>query len=215
MKKLIVATILVASFATTAVAQEQKDRPGKHKSEMRKAGKKKAIAELNLTEAQQTQLKTLGENKRKELETLRSANLSREEAVQRRKAINDKYSAQMQSLLTAEQKDKMQAMKSKHGKHARAHQHNRASYARGFAAGQMASELNLTDAQKTKIQSLRKDFQAQAQALRSNNNLTPEQKKAEMKKLAEAQKQKTREVFTAEQLQKMEEARAKRKNRIS
>lgn len=77
----------------------------------------------------------------------------------------------------------------------------------------MAEKLGLTDDQKTQIKSIHQDAKAQAQAIKNDSTLTPEQKKAKMKELREQTKTKTEALLTPEQKEKMQQARANHKGK--
>lgn len=213
MKKIFVATLFTALVAV-AGAQEKKDHAHKpHKKERHQGHHGKAGDHLNLTDTQKQQLKTLKENRKKEIDQLKNSGQTGTQLAESRRAIQEKYKAQMQSVLTPEQRAKMEKMQ---GEHRHKMQHMpRGQYARGFHAGKMASELNLTEDQKAKLQEYHQQFRTKAGAIKNDNSLTPEQKKAAMKTLAAEQKEKSRQVFTAEQLRKIEAHRKGQKKKNS
>lgn len=82
-------------------------------------------------------------------------------------------------------------------------------------AGKMAAGLNLTPAQRTRIETIQADAMKQRTAIMSNTKLTPEQKKTQMGPLLMSMMKKMEAVLTPAQkatLQKnMAEQRAKMK----
>ncbi len=77
---------------------------------------------------------------------------------------------------------------------------------RGFE--RMAQELNLTDQQKTQIQNIFQTQRQQAQAIRQDASLTPEQRQDKLKQLRESTHQQITGVLTPEQQQKFQQLRA-------
>src|SRR5690242_162101 len=84
---------------------------------------------------------------------------------------------------------------------------------RGMHDGQglqrMAQQLNLTQDQQTKVQDIFKQQRSQAQAIRQNTSLTPEQQKEQLKQLRESTHSQISAVLTPEQQAKMKELRGK------
>jgi Spy/CpxP family protein refolding chaperone len=77
---------------------------------------------------------------------------------------------------------------------------------RGFE--RMAEQLNLTDQQKTQLQSFKQSQRQQAQAIRQDTSLTPEQKRDKFKQLRESNHQQMMGILTAEQQQKLQQLRS-------
>jgi len=69
------------------------------------------------------------------------------------------------------------------------------------------SELNLTPDQQAKIKVIREDSRKQLEALRANTSLSAEAKKAQMKEIFTATREKTRQLLTPEQRAKFDAAR--------
>lgn len=85
--------------------------------------------------------------------------------------------------------------------------------ARGPHAGKrgvdrMAQQLNLTDQQKTQMQSLFQAQRQQAQSIRQDTSLTAQQKQDKLKQLRESTHQQMQGVLTPEQQQKFQQLRS-------
>jgi Spy/CpxP family protein refolding chaperone len=80
---------------------------------------------------------------------------------------------------------------------------------RGFDG--MAQQLNLSDQQKTQFQSLMQNQRQQAQALRNDASLTPEQKRDKLKQLRQSNHQQMMGILTPEQQQKLQQFRSEHK----
>ena len=77
---------------------------------------------------------------------------------------------------------------------------------RGF--DRMAQQLNLTDQQKTQMQSLMQNQRQQVQAVRNDSSLTPQQKQDKLKLLRESNHQQMMAILTPDQQQKAQQLRS-------
>jgi Spy/CpxP family protein refolding chaperone len=73
-----------------------------------------------------------------------------------------------------------------------------------------SADLKLTEAQKEKIRALQKEQRDQADKIRQDTGLTPEQRREKMRALREENDKKMKEILTAEQYQKWQELRQSR-----
>jgi Spy/CpxP family protein refolding chaperone len=165
------------------------------------------MKDVNLTDAQKKQFKDLNEGYRKQYTDLRNnKSLSADEQKTKMQALRKEQFGKMQSILTDEQKTKMAAQRkdwSKRGGKDFAHS------GKGFE--QMKTKLNLTDDQSTKLKANREDFHKKAKAIRENTALTEDQKKEQVKALAQQNRESLKSILTPEQMEKM---KAGRKNKI-
>lgn len=83
---------------------------------------------------------------------------------------------------------------------------------RGFALPQ---ELNLSNEQQQKVESVNADFKAKMTELRSKSDLTKEDKRAKMKELRKEHRDAINNILTPEQQEKMKELKAKREKAMS
>ena len=77
----------------------------------------------------------------------------------------------------------------------------------------MAEQLNLTEDQKPKVQSIMKAQMDKMRGLRQDTSLTPEDRKAKMKAIREDSAAQMKAVLTAEQFQKWQDMQSKMHNR--
>ena len=203
MKRIFTLAVAALVFASSAIAQEQKSSNDKAKKEFRKEGKRgmhgkdrgQFAKELNLTDAQKQQFKSLNEEYRTKFKALKDVD-SKSETKTKAKALREEQHAKMQNILTAEQKTKLAQLQEKRKAEAKE---------RGKERGdKMKQELGLTEAQGQKIKTINEDFHAKAKAIKENKNLTDEQRKEQIKALNEQRKESMKSVLSAEQIQKME-----------
>jgi len=201
MKRIFVLAFATVLLSGSAMAQEKKDSSsrwaydGKHHHKA-KGDKKQKVAklakDLNLTDAQKQQLKSINE-----------------EYKGKDKSLRDEKKAKAQAVLTSEQKAKLEQMKTD--------RKNKMKAAHEKKAAEMKKDLNLSDAQGQQIKSLNEDFKKQADAIRNNSTLTQDQKKEQLKALGEQRKAKMNSILTPEQQQKLEAkkqtAKGKRKGK--
>jgi Spy/CpxP family protein refolding chaperone len=154
------------------------------------------MKELNLSAEQKAKLKTIHEAEKKEMQTLKSGgNTEADKAA--RKDIHEKYKAQLELVLTDEQKAKLKEER-KGSKGEKFSKSDRQPKGRDFA-----EELNLSTDQKTKVSTLNSEFKAKVNAVRNNSSLSNDDKKMQTKSLAEAHRNDLKTILTPEQAEKM------------
>jgi len=221
MKKFITSALVLALTIGAAQAQTTSTQEGKKHD--KKEHKGEAFKQLNLTAEQKAKLKTLHQEQKKEMQALKSGDQANKE---QRKAIHEKYKAQMESILTADQKQKLAKLKEerkaswKNGNYKKEgkFRHNGDSTQMGdrgrFKKGDgMSKELGLTATQQEQMSKIRAEYSSQFQALRNDNSLTKDQKKAKMQDLRKAQMDKMKTVLTPDQIDKMKSFRKEHANK--
>ncbi len=76
----------------------------------------------------------------------------------------------------------------------------------------MMKELNLSDAQKQQMKSIHQESRQQAEAIRNDSSLTPEQKHAKLEALHDAIHEKVNGILTPEQQEKVKAMKHHRKH---
>jgi Spy/CpxP family protein refolding chaperone len=206
MKRILTLTMAAALMIGSAMAQEtSKDKKeGKHKQnkEWKKKGshgkhnRGEFAKDLNLTDAQKQQFKSINEEYRAKFKALRSNdNATVGDVKKQSEALRKEQQEKMQNILTADQKAKMQELRSKKQTGSKAKGEKRFE--------EMQNDLNLSNDQATKLKSQNEAFRNKMQAIRDNKTLSQEQKKEQVKALAAEHKESLKSVLTAEQLDKM------------
>lgn len=202
MKKVLIPLIAFFAVSFSANAQHQKGKRGDH----RKHQKGMMAKELNLTDAQKSQAKTINADYRKQMQDLnKHENITVKEMRNRKAAIQKEKKTKMDGLLTAEQKTKAKQLKADH----------KAKREEGYAKrmDKIKTNLNLSDEQVTKLKAQRSATQAKAEKIKNNESLSREQKKEQMMALKADAKEQHNKIFTAEQLKKMDEMKKNRGNK--
>lgn len=203
MKKLLIP--LVAIFAITATASAQ-DKMGKKGSHHHKHQKGMMAKQLNFTDAQKIQAKSINEDFRKKMQDLnKQENITVKEQRDRKSAILKERKAKMDGLLTAEQKTKLAQLKA--DRKAKNEQH----YAKRLE--KMKTSLSLSDEQVSKLKAQRIATIAKAEKIKNNESLSREQKKEQMMALKAEIKEQHNKILTPEQLKKKEEMKKSRGDR--
>ncbi|HEV7331759.1 MAG TPA: hypothetical protein VGN63_12040 [Flavisolibacter sp.] len=206
MKKILSTALAIVLFVGASQAQTTEDKGRDHRGEK----KEQAFQNLNLTADQKAKLQSLREAQRKEMQDLRkSGNVTPEQ----RKALQEKYRTQYQSILTPAQQEELKknraTLKERGQKGQKGERGNR-----GGNFGQQAAffkkELNLTADQETKLKSIFQEFQTKSKDIRANNNLSQEQKRTQFQSLAQQYMTQGKAVLTPEQVKKFEELKSKR-----
>ena len=199
MKKLLIPLIAIFALTATVNAQDKMGKKGHH----HKHQKGMMAKQLNFTDAQKAQAKTINEDSRKKMQELnKNESITVKEQRDRKAAILKERKTKMDGLLTAEQKTKMAQLK------AERKVKNEEGYAKRL--DKMKTKLNLTDEQVTKLKNQRATTIARAEKIKSNESLSREQKKEQMVALKTEAKDQHNKIFTPEQLKKKEEMKKSR-----
>lgn len=146
----------------------------------------KQFADLNLTQEQKNQLQALREDGRKHMESFRKDQESKRNAI-----------------LTPEQREKWGKMK--HANRDRFMHGDRKMARHTMRHENMMAKLDLTQAQKDKLQAMRESGRKEIALIRNNDKLTQEQKRDQIKSFRNAQKAKRDAIFTLEQKKKLDQ----------
>lgn len=194
MKKILIPLFAILALTVTANAQGKMGKKGHHQHHQ----KGMMAKQLNFSEAQKNQVKTINEDSRKKMQELnKNESITVKEQRDRKAAILKERKTKIDGLLTAEQKTKMTQLKAEQKvKHEE-------RYAKHM--DKMKTNLGLTDEQVTKLKAQRTANHAKAEKIKNNESLSREQKKEQMMALKADAKNQNQKIFTPEQLKKREE----------
>lgn len=202
MKKLVGSLLALTLIVSASQAQERKE----HKHHGKHHHKEMLSKELNFSDDQKKQLKDINaEFKKQMVELKKNDNITVKEYKSRKEAIRKEQHQKTQSLLTTEQKSKVEQMKQE--RITKAKERDK----RGME--NMKAKLNLSDEQVNKMKASHESFAAKAKEIRSNQTLSSDQKKEQFKALAEQRKVEAKSILTSEQLEKMQQMRKDRGNK--
>ena len=202
MRKLILSFLVVAVASIVTRAQEIPDRKREESKPIikEKIFNKKERANLDLTDEQKEKLKSMTRDLRGKMEELRKKNdVAAKEFREKMEELRKEQQTQFQSILTPDQKDRMEKYKE-------------ASKAKFKEFGlkkqsKLKERLDLNDEQVAKIAENRKAISEKIRAIRENNALMDDQKREEIKELMKKQKESMKSILTEEQMKKMKENR--------
>lgn len=208
MKRILASALMIALTIGAANAQTGKA----DKKEGAKKEHRGYHQDLNLTEAQKAKMASLRAKHKAE----------REAAKGDRKELMQRHRAEMEALLTPEQKTEMQK---KRAEKSTAFQKGKRGGKEGRKGGKegnmarkggedrraaMAQQLSLTSDQQAKMKAAQTDFRTKMQSLRADNSLNAEQKAAKRKELAQQHQAQVKSILTKEQQEKMQQLRKDR-----
>ena len=212
MKKLITGTLALALTIGAARAQTTPTQDkGRH---VQKEHRMQAMKELNLTADQKAKMKALREEQKKEMEALKN---DKNATKEQREQLHRKYEEQMQAILTPDQRQQLEKMKEERraqGKHGRFNKDEgrEGAFKRG---AYLQKELGLSPDQQERMNKIRADYRTQFEALRNDNSLSKEDKKAKMHELMKKQQEEMKTVLTKEQVEKMKSLRKERSSKAA
>jgi Spy/CpxP family protein refolding chaperone len=198
MKKVLIPLIALLALTVSVNAQHKMGK-GKHQHHQ----KGMMAKELNFTEAQKAQAKTINEDARKKMQELnKNESITVKDQRDRKAAIQKERKIKMDGLLTAEQKAKQTQLRAEHKAK------KEADYARHL--DKMKTNLNLSNEQVEKLKVQRATNRTKADNIKKNESLSREQKKEQMMALKAEAKVQNNKIFTPEQLKKRDEMKKAR-----
>jgi Spy/CpxP family protein refolding chaperone len=221
MKRILTFAFVV--LFTIGAAQAQTTSKEKHKGH--KQENKMAYDKLNLSADQQARMKVVSENFKKQAEELKKQdNLTVAEMKERREALQKEHKAQVEAILTADQKAQMAKMRSERKQKGKVGnkglKENRDTLTRAGkpmldrsakkGGPELGKELNLTADQQAKMKEIRKDYKSKIELVKNDNALTQDQKKTKLKDLMKQQQEQVKMILTKEQIEKMQSLRKER-----
>ena len=200
MKKLLIISAALVCMAGAAVAQPQGEGPHQHFNGhrgMQHGPDFKGRPNLQLTEAQRQQMKTINDGYRQQMAALEGNDkLPLGDYKKQLADLRKKHEAQVQSVFTAEQQKQLADFKT---------QREQNMQVRGAAhLEKLKLQLGLNDDQVAKIKAQHEQLRTQVKALHENTSLLPEQKKAQMQTLLAQEKDQLKTVLTPDQVAKLD-----------
>jgi Spy/CpxP family protein refolding chaperone len=210
MKRILTGAFALLLFAGAAQAQTKQDS-SRHNH---RDGHEMMMKQLNLTADQQAKLKTIHQNERKEMESLKTKSLTADQSKTQRKELHKKYKDQMQSVFTPAQKDQLKKLRAERKENG-GKKGEWKKGGKGFAkrGTDFQKELNLTQAQKDQLTKLRTDTKTQVQSIRDDQSLTQDQKKEKIHSLMKNQQEQFKSVLTKDQVEKLQTVKKERQAR--
>ena len=196
MKKITVGLMLMTFLVFGASAQEkQHGGRGKHKA---KYHRQHVIKDLNLTEDQKQKMKAIREDHHKQMAELKkNENITVKEMRDRKSSLAKEHKSAIESILTPEQKTKLQVQRTKSMEKGREMNAKRTE--------RMKKELALTDVQSSKLNSLNQNYQSKFESVRKDESIDHSTKKEKFKVLKQQRDEELKTVLTQEQIQKLAE----------
>jgi Spy/CpxP family protein refolding chaperone len=114
MKRIFTSALAILLLAGAVQAQDNTGKKKeKHDKHQMMAQHQDGMKALNLSADQQAKIKAIHEQEKAEADKLKNSKLTVDEHKAQRKALHDKYQAQVKAVLTAEQIQKMESMHNK------------------------------------------------------------------------------------------------------
>jgi Spy/CpxP family protein refolding chaperone len=156
-------------------------------SRRRAAGAMRVLQQLNLTPEQRTQVRSLFQQQRQQVQAIRQdQSLTTEQREAKIKAIREGTHEQLLASLTPEQRQRLTEFRE------RAHP---------------LQALNLTPEQQPKVKLILQQQRQQVQAVRRDQDLTPRQKRAKVQEIRQNTEAQLKSILTPEQQQRFDELR--------
>ncbi len=198
MKNFIIGTLTFMMFSGVVNAQTRDTTRLHHSHHANLA------SQLQLTTEQKSQLKSIHDQKRQELEALKNKSLSPDQQKKQSKTLRKKYREQVQSVYTPAQKEQLRQLKMKAAKSGkeRSGEAPKGSSAKHDHFSHMGHDLHLSTDQKERMEKLRSESKSQVDLVKNNQALSTEEKNVRIQEIKKQQRQQINSVLTAEQLAK-------------
>ena len=195
-------TILSAGLAVSVTAQSgavpasRIQDPKVEGQTERKVEGRTGRPDLNLSADQKAQLKSIRQNQRDQIMSLRDdKNLSQEQRMAKVRAIREGTRQQVLGVLTPQQQEIIKNARGEGRK-------------RGRGPGRSGDRaLDLSAEQRAQLRSIHQSTMAQVKAVRNDSTLTQEQKSAKLQEIRQSTRQQMSGFLTTEQQQRMKEGR--------
>lgn len=195
--------VSVASNAQTSADTTASKNYAHHHRDFAMHGRHNNMQNLNLTDAQKQQLKAMHEDYRNKLSALeKNDNITLKEYHKKQAALEQDRKAKFESILTADQKNKIAMAKQQRSERMKMLSEKRLN--------KMKADLNLSDDQVAKIKDQHDNMMMQAKSIKENTSLTDTQKKEQLMQLRKTSKESMNNILTTDQLKKKEELRSDR-----
>lgn len=203
-KQLILLAGLLITFSVTFSQDKPCPHPGGMKG-MRGKGRE-MMQEMNLSETQKTKMQEIRKDYRSKMDQLeKNDRISLKDYRSKQAALQQDMKKNMESVLEADQKNKMAEIKNKR------RQQGEERMQKGL--DRMKGNLSLSDDQYNRIKAGREKMKSQMTAIRENSSLSFDQKKQQMRALKQNGMEDMKSILTADQLKKMEDMKARMRNR--
>lgn len=201
---MLVALGCVSILSQPILAGQSRPGAGKHPQGMMNPDGRLGES-LNLTADQKANIKTIADMMKQQVKAVRDDKaLTAAQQKARIKEIHQERKAQMDQVLTSEQRQKLSEIRDK----------AKSERKQGLEKRKAAlAKLNLTDDQKAKMKAIHQSAGIQTKALRDDKPLSPEQRKAKMKEIRQSTKDQIRQILTPEQQKMFDEMKGNAKCR--
>ncbi|GEM_PF-6437786 len=198
---LLVAMVMSVAFvAAQAATKTTQTKPAQDKTAGRYAKCSRCASDLNLTDGQKAEAKRIFQASKERSRVVReNKSLTREQKIAQIKEIKRAGYEQFRQILNTEQQKKLDAKRAKAADYRKARKGEIKSRIERARA-----ELNLRPEQETKIKQIVESRKDAFKALKADTKLTPEQKRAEFKKMGVSVKSEIRGVLDAAQVKKFD-----------
>ncbi|MEP6617493.1 MAG: hypothetical protein ABJA57_12975 [Ginsengibacter sp.] len=215
MKKILLGLIAIASITLSANAQVQREQTDKIDHSMGDHGKGgrghgghmdgRMYKDLNLSDAQKQQMKSINGDFKSKMDDLnKHDNLSVKDFRAQRESLENAKKAQFESILTADQKNKLATLKNERG------DKGNMTGRGGEQMEKMQSQLGLSNDQVARMKAERESFKTKAELIKNNSSLSNDQKKTQFLQLRKEREQNFKTFLNADQMKKFEEMKSKR-----
>jgi len=192
-------SLIAVVIAFSSIAQKRVEKKESKMENKEFKGHKNAINNLNLTKDQKRQLKIINDDFKQQMQSLKAnTTTTAKEQKEKREALVKEHEQKINAILTAEQQMKAAELKS-------ISKTNGAHHAKGNddKVEKLTKDLDLTADQQTKFKAINENLRSEVKNIETNNALTEDQKKEQLKSVRKKHKEELQALLTSEQRAKL------------
>lgn len=196
-------SVLAVSSKKATVKNVNQPKQVRADKNINRQNQAKVIKELGLTDAQQKKIREIAEKYRADVRKIAQSTATQEEKKTNIASLRNTAAAAVEAVLTPQQREQAKQNRLINRLLNPMNQMN-AGAIRTFA------QIDLTEAQKTRIKSVQDAMRVKLQAIKSNTSLTDAQKKARIAEVRKQTNQEIMNILTPVQKQKLQELKTKK-----
>ncbi len=214
MKRILTSALAIMLSIGAANAQSE----NKQKHEGKREHRQMSLKGVDLTAEQKTQIEKINTNFRTQMADLKSQNLPADQLKTKRRALQEQHSSDLRTLLTPEQKARLQSSREELRKSRVSKSKSEKPDIKNDKAlshrkkQQIGKDLNLSAEQAAKMKTLNQSYKAQFEALRQDRTQSEEAQKTKFQNLKNERQIAIKAILNPEQQAKMAEYRKRSKN---
>lgn len=207
-KMFFTATLFLFFIGLNAQTKDKSTNPSQEKREIKSPVGTYDRNDNGVNPQKRDKIKSINQQFRTDMQVIQSSDLTPEAKKEKITKLQESRKAEMDKILTPEEREKLKQGKAKHHK-ANKDKKSKAKHQKG---NNKYKDLNLDDNQKKAIRDIEKNHKDQVKQIRKNTALTPDEKKERLMAERSNRKNQIKQHLNQEQIRKMEKKSKSKKS---